>query len=170
MKETNTHIYFWGSIYSQWYKISFKDGSILFSSAEQFMMYSKAMLFSDKIISKQILETNDQEKQKDLGKKAQGFKQDIWDAHKFEIVVKGNLLKFTQNESLKKQLLATGDKILVEGSPFDKIWGVGLKWNDPRILNESNWQGENLLGKALMVVRKILRANDARDIFYKDTI
>lgn len=169
MKETATHIYFWGSIYSQWAKTSFKEDSKVFSTAEQFMMHGKAILFDDKSIAEQILNTSDPKKQKALGRQVKGFKEDVWNVHKFDVVVKGNLLKFTQNESLKNQLLATGDKILVEGSPYDKIWGVGLKWDDPKILNESNWQGENLLGKALMVVRKRLRANEARDNFYKDT-
>lgn len=157
MKETQNFIYFWGSIYSQWYKTSFNDGVQSYGTAEQFMMFRKAMLFGDFVTAKQILKTNDPKKQKALGKQVKGFNESTWNQHKFNIVVNGNLFKFSQNEDLKKQLLETGDKILVEGSPYDKIWGVGLKWDDPKILDEKNWQGENLLGKALMEVRTKLR-------------
>ncbi len=120
------------------------------------MMYKKALLFEDLSTAEKILQTDDPKKQKALGRKVNGFREDIWNIHKFDIVVKGNLLKFSQNENLKKQLLATEDKILVEGSPYDKIWGVGLKWDDPKILNSANWKGENLLGMALMKTRDIL--------------
>lgn len=160
MKETSTHIYFWGSIYSQWAKTSFSDGENKFSTAEQYMMYSKAMLFGDRDVAAQILQTNDPKKQKALGRKVKGFNEDTWNKEKLNIVIKGNTLKFSQNESLKKQLLSTGDKVLVEGSPYDKIWGVGLKWDDPKILDESKWQGENLLGEALMAVRIKLKAEN----------
>lgn len=161
MKETTTHIYFWGGIYSQWYKSIFTSHEAstkyTFSTAEQFMMHSKALLFGDKAIAEAILKTNDPKKQKALGRQVKDFNPDVWDAYKFKIVVQGNLLKFSQNESLKTQLLSTGTKVLVEGSPYDKIWGVGLKFDDPRILDENKWQGENLLGKALMEVRDQLK-------------
>ena len=81
----------------------------------------------------------------------------IWDKHKFDIVVNANYLKFTQDETLKKLLLSTRDKTIVEASPEDNIWGIGLLYNDNRVLDESNWQGENLLGKAIMKVRTMLK-------------
>lgn len=180
MKETKTHIYFWGGIYSQWYNSQFEfkkeDGQIAkVGRAEAYMMYQKAILFNAPNIAKKILETNDPKKQKALGqdRKEIQFNQAIWDKNKFDIVVKGNLLKFSQNEKLKKQLLNTGDKVLVEGSPYDKIWGVGLKWDNPKILDEKNWRGENLLGKALMKVRDILRTQNGdklKEFFNKPTI
>lgn len=157
MKETSTHIYFWGSIYSQWAKTAFSDGVNHFTTAEQFMMHSKSLLFGDTVIANQIIKTNNPKEQKALGRKVSGFNEDIWNKQKLEIVIKGNLLKFSQNPELKRQLLSTGNKILVEGSPYDLVWGVGLKWDDPLILNESNWRGENLLGKALMIVRDKLK-------------
>lgn len=157
MKETATHIYFWGSIYSQWYKSNFTEGLHTFNTAEKYMMYHKAMLFKDEDMAKQILKSNDPKVQKALGKKVKNFSQQIWDEHKLDIVIKGNLLKFSQDVGLKNHLLATGDKILVEGSPYDTIWGVGLKYDNPLILDETNWKGENLLGKALMEVRKQLK-------------
>lgn len=165
MKETKTHIYFWGGIYSQWYNSKFefqkKDGQIAnFTSCEQYMMYSKAILFKDEESAKKILETNNVKKQKELGRKVKYFNQEEWDKYKFDIIVKGNLLKFSQNEDIKKELLNSGEKIFVEASPYDKIYGVGLKYDNNLILDEKNWLGDNLLGKALMKVRDILRTQN----------
>lgn len=157
MKETSTHIYFWGSIYSQWYKCKFIAHNLTFLSAEQWMMWSKATLFNDHETAKKIMKTRDPKTQKLLGREVKGFDSKIWDLKKLEIVVQGNIYKFSQNQDLKKQLLETGTKVIVEGSPYDKVWGVGLKWDDPKILDEKNWQGENLLGVALMEVRKIIK-------------
>ena len=159
---TDTHIYFWGSFYSQWAKYYITDSSLQqkFSSCEQYMMYHKAILFNDDESAKKILETNNVKKQKELGRKVKGFNQKEWDKHKFNIIVKGNFLKFSQNEDIQKKLLNSGEKILVEASPYDKIYGVGLKWDNDLILDEKNWKGENLLGKALMKVRDILRTQN----------
>ena len=151
-----THIFFWNGQFSQWENSPFADNGIIFSTAEQYMMYNKAILFGDDVTANQIIATKDPSRQKFLGRQVLGFKDEVWNAQKFEIVVKGNILKFSQNEELKKNLLLTGAKILVEGSPYDKVWGVGLNWDDPKILEESNWKGENLLGKALIEVRKQL--------------
>lgn len=157
MKETNTHIYFWGdAIYSQWAKIIFVEYNIQFTTAEQYMMYHKALLFDDTDIANQILMTNSPKEQKALGRKVKGFNIAVWDQNKLAIVTQGNYLKFSQNKKLKDQLFKTGTKILVEGSPYDKIYGVGLKWDNPLILDEKNWKGQNLLGKALMDVRSKL--------------
>lgn len=153
MKETNTHIYFWGSIYSQWTKSFFIEYNIQFTTAEQYMMYHKALLFDDTDIANQILSTSNAREQKELGRKVKLFDVNVWDQNKLSIITQGNYLKFSQNKKLKDQLLKTGTKILVEGSPYDKIYGVGLKWDNPLILDEKNWKGQNLLGKALMDVR-----------------
>jgi ribA/ribD-fused uncharacterized protein len=157
MKETNTHIYFWGSIFSQWAKTTFMEGSVKFSSAEQYMMYHKACLFGDTAVANKILQTQDPKMQKSLGRQVKGFNEAKWNEHKLSIVIKGNTLKFSQDEKLKQQLLKTYPKTLVEGSPYDKVWGVGLKYDDPKILSEANWQGQNLLGAALMTVREQLK-------------
>jgi ribA/ribD-fused uncharacterized protein len=155
--ETETHIYFWNSIYSQWYPSKFVENGKTFVTAEQYMMFNKAMLF-DSVVADKIMSTSDPKIQKMLGKQVKNFNQEIWDENKFNIVVQGNLLKFTQNLKLQQELLRT-NKILVEGSPYDTIWGVGVAYYDKKIFDEKNWRGENLLGKALMKVRNILNEN-----------
>lgn len=94
---------------------------------------------------------------KDLGKKVKNFKHDIWDTHKRDIVFKCNMAKFTQHKTLRDKLLSTGNKILVEASPYDDIWGVKLKKDDVRILDKSTWLGQNLLGYILMDVREEIK-------------
>ena len=89
------------------------------------------------------------------------FREEIWNQYKFEIVVRGNILKFSQNKELKKFLLSTNDAVLVEASPYDKVWGVGLKRDDVKINNPNKWQGENLLGFALMEVREKLQKKES---------
>jgi ribA/ribD-fused uncharacterized protein len=157
MKETATHIYFWGSYLSNWYKCSFKDDYFTYPSSEAYLMGHKALLFNDRDSAEKIVQTNDPKKQKALGRQVKGFNDTLWNQHKFDIMVKGLVLKFGQNECLKRQLVATGDKILVEGSPYDKIWGVGLHYEDALILDEKTWKGENLLGKDLMEARNQLK-------------
>src|SRR5690606_28669148 len=101
MKETKTHIYFWGSIYSQWAQTPFKDSENSYLTAEQYMMYHKAKLFGDDEKAREILKAHDPKTQKQLGRQVKGFDEQKWDDHKFDIVVQGNLLKFSQNEKLK---------------------------------------------------------------------
>ena len=121
------------------------------------MMSQKALLFGDKEIFDEIMKATTPREYKDLGKKVKNFKQDVWDENKRKIVFKANLAKFTQNETLKNKLLSTGNKILIEASPYDNIWGVKLKKDDDRILDKSTWLGENLLGYILMDVRETIK-------------
>jgi ribA/ribD-fused uncharacterized protein len=120
------------------------------------MMYRKAMLFKDHEIADQILTSTNPAAVKKLGQSVQNFDEEQWKAHRKEIVLQGNLLKFTQNPDLKALLLATGDKILAEASPFDKVWGIGKKEADA-LANKDQW-GLNLLGVVLTEVRERLRA------------
>lgn len=159
MKETSTHIYFWGTYLSNWYKCSFKDSQFSYPNSEAYLMTQKAILFGDIDSATKIMKTSDPKEQKALGRLVKGFNEGLWNQNKLDIMIKGLILKFEQNESLKRQLLATGEKILVEGSPYDKIWGVGLHYTDQLILEEKNWKGENLLGKALVNVREYLKEN-----------
>lgn len=146
---------------SQWYPCSFKDEEgVLYCSAEQYMMAEKARLFEDHDALKLILETEDPKIAKMTGRKVKGFHPLVWDRYKKIIVIRGNELKFSQNKTLKNFLLNTGDKKLVEASPYDKVWGIGMRANDPDVLNEGKWKGENLLGKCLMSVRGILKKEE----------
>lgn len=96
---------------------------------------------------------------KQLGRRVRGFEEEVWDAACFELVVKGNLAKFEQNPELRSFLLSTGDQVLVEASPYDRIWGIGMGERDPRARDPRCWEGENLLGFALMEARDRLRAS-----------
>ena len=120
------------------------------------MMFHKALLFGDTDIAEQILLEKQPSIQKELGKQVKNFDIDLWVKFREEIVIKGNLLKFQQNTSLFTLLVGTGNKIIVEASPVDRIWGVGLHYEDDLILDEKNWKGLNLLGKCLMEVRSRL--------------
>ncbi len=160
-------IFFWGhhnkynqitkSCLSQWYPCKFKSNNIEYNCAEQYMMSEKAKLFNDQEIYQLILKDNVQAKIKKLGRQVKNFNKEIWDKNKENIVVNGNVLKFSQNEDLKDFLIETGDKILVEASKTDTIWGIGLMERDPDSKFPSKWRGQNLLGFSLMHVRDIIK-------------
>ena len=128
-----------------------------YNCAEQFMMLGKALLFEDAYIADQIRNEHSPARQKKLGRTVSGFDNDTWMQYATDIVVLGSYLKFTQYWKLKQSILDTGDAVLIEGSPMDKIWGVGLRFDDPKIANQKNWKGQNLLGKCLMRAREIIR-------------
>lgn len=135
---------------SQWFPCSFKENDIVFNSAEQYMMYHKAILFNDKDMASKILITQNAATIKIYGRNVKNFDSKIWDEHKFNIVVNGNYLKFSQNPVICKKLLETGNTLLVEASPYDRVWGIGFLHAKKEEMDK--W-GENLLGKALMTVR-----------------
>lgn len=139
---------------------AFIVNNVTFNCVEQFMMYYKARLFGDLEIANQILETDDPVIQKRLGRQVKNFNQAIWNEHREKCIFVGNLHKFTQNASLSSYLLDTGDKELVEASPIDTTYGVGLSENDPRIKSKNMWRGMNLCGIAIMKVRKIIREKE----------
>lgn len=159
-------LFFWGhtvkeeitkACFSQWFPAEFQENGIKYKTAEHYMMAGKARLFSDQKILEQIIQSETPNMVKKLGRKVKNFDPNFWDEHKYEIVKQGNLLKFSQNEELKEFLLSTEDKILVEASPYDTIWGIGMLETDPRATDPLQWNGENLLGFALMDVRDELR-------------
>ena len=161
------YLFFWGhqpnadgsigkSCFSQWYEASFELDRVRYQTAEHYMMAEKARLFGDRDIMAQILAANHPGEAKKLGRLVKGFRQDIWVEHRFDIVLRGNIGKFGQNPELKKFLIDTGDRILVEASPRDRIWGIGLGQNNPNAENPYKWRGENLLGFALMAARNAL--------------
>lgn len=153
---TQKRIYFWGGIFSQWALTKFTDPDTgrTFNCAEQAMMYGKAVTFQDGAAIKAVMDEKNPRNQKYIGRTIVGYDNEIWDEVKFDIVRRNNYLKFTQDQKLKDLLILTDGYELVEASPFDKIWGVGLAENDPKILDKDNWNGENLLGKAIMDARE----------------
>ena len=138
---------------SNFYPSQFTLDNVKFSCTEQYMMYHKALLFGDKDIAEKILADDRPLRIKALGRSVSGFDEAVWKANREIIMFNGNLGKYSQNEDLKKQLIETNPKELVEASPSDKIWGIGLGINDPKIHDKIHWVGLNLLGVALMKVR-----------------
>ena len=160
-------VYFWGhtpnpkkmtaACFSQWYDCYFEVDGVQYHTAEQYMMASKALLFKDEEVLREIMEAKHPFEYKKLGRKIHGFDQELWNERKYDIVVKGNKAKFEQHPDLKAFLLSTGDAILAEASPYDKIWGIGLGREEAMKGSVEQWKGENLLGCALMEVREWLK-------------
>ncbi len=157
MKQTDTHIFFYGGIYSQWYNSSMTIDGIRYSCCEQYMMHQKALLFKDLTTAAKIMSTTSPKLQKQLGREVINYNEAIWDNRKIDIVFIGNLAKFSQNELLKTELLNTGNRQFVEASPFDTIWGIGMGLDNPLINDPTKWRGLNLLGQVLTFVRDTLR-------------
>ena len=164
MKVTDKYVYFWGEFLSNWYPARFteaRDGKTLeFFNSEQYFMYEKAKAFGDEETAMRILfEGKDPKQAKSLGRKVKGYSDEVWDKMRYKVMVRANLLKYLQNKDLEKLLLNDEfeGKNFCEASPIDIVWGVGLAENDPLIDDESNWRGQNLLGKALDEVRSILK-------------
>lgn len=150
-------VFFYGGFMSQWYRSSFNIDGVEYCTAEQYMMAMKAHYFGDDDITAKIMDTEDPSEQKALGRQVSNFNAEAWNAVSRGFVYKGNMAKFSQNERLKKLLKDTGDAELVEASPYDKIWGIGLGMNNPDRLDKTKWRGTNWLGEVLMKVRKDLK-------------
>lgn len=141
---------------SNWFLSKFEKDGIIYSSMEQYMMYQKAVLFGDKEIARQVLDTDNVGKIKALGRSVKNYEDIVWNGLRQIVVYEGLLEKFCQNTELKEMLLATGQDILAECAVQDRIWGIGLSMKDENRLDMNKWQGQNLLGFSLMRVREIL--------------
>ena len=161
------YVYFWGhqpgkhgvtaSCFSQWYSAPFEVQGQRYPTAEHFMMAEKARLFGDEATRALVFKAPNPGAAKALGRQVIGFKDDIWLANRFDIVVRANQAKFEQNPELREFLLQTSERVIVEASPVDRIWGIGLAQDDEHVGNPNLWRGLNLLGFALMQVRAALR-------------
>lgn len=158
------YLFFWGhttkddsvvgkECLSQWYESSFEIDGIHYPTAEHYMMAEKARLFSDNEALKKILKSKHSGDAKKLGRTVKGYQEDVWKKNRFDIVVRGNQAKFSQNEKLKEFLINTNDRVLVEASPHDRIWGIGIGASSPNAEMPAKWSGLNLLGFTLMEVR-----------------
>lgn len=166
---TDTHVFFWGSVFSNWYPCIFIYFEERFNNSEQAFMWEKANFFGDEEMSSAILKETNPRYAKAFGRKVKGFNVEQWMINSFMYMVAVNYAKFTQNQDLKEILLSTGDRVLVEASPYDKIWGIGLQQDDDRCLDENQWQGMNLLGRALMEVRKQINEEENEDCCCDDS-
>lgn len=144
-------------VFSNWYEPTdgeIRDESgICFRTTEHYMMWRKAKLFGDEEASIAVLCADTPKQAKAIGRKVRGFDDDIWKMNARMIVADGCMLKFEKDEVCKKRLLETGEKILVEASPRDRLWGIGMGVGNPNRLDPRQWRGENWLGEVLMDVR-----------------
>ena len=153
---TDDYVFFWGSEFSNWYPCEFEYMGHKFHNSEQAFMWGKANHFNDGVIAEEILNTPNPRLNKALGRRVRNYNEEEWASHRYEVMVAVNFAKYTQNEELSIILLSTRKKTIVEASPEDTIWGIGLHWRDDDCLFQSKWLGQNLLGKALMEVRAVL--------------
>ena len=157
MKITNKFVLFYATSepFSQWHHAHFRDPITgdTYYTAEHYMMYQKAVLFDDMDTAEEILQVRHPREAKELGRKVKGFRSDLWDENKNQIVYNANFLKFTQNTKLMAELMKYPGLTFVEAAENDKIWGVGMKEDNPDILDPNKWLGENLLGYALTDLR-----------------
>lgn len=151
-------VFFWGGSFSNF---SVVRGGIdylgeNFPTSEHCFMYAKAKQFNDEEIARQIVNARTPKDAKRLGRKVKGYKDEEWSKVRYEIMKDINLLKYTQSKYHNQELKRTGNKHLVEASPFDDIWGIKMRATDKGVENPKNWKGQNLLGKVLMEVREEL--------------
>ncbi|MCX4819712.1 NADAR family protein [Streptomyces sp. NBC_01142] len=165
------YLLFWGhtprredrldaSCLSQWWPSPFVVDGVRYATAEHWMMASKARLFGDAEAERAAVDADSPAAAKKAGRLVRGFDETIWKRERLAIVRSGSVHKFGQDPALRGFLLATGDRVLVEASPLDLIWGIGLAADDERAQDPARWRGLNLLGFALMEAREELRARE----------
>lgn len=158
------YLFFWGhqpskdgsiikTCMSQWWPAAFEENGIIYKTAEHYMMARKARIFKDEDIFEKILSKTSPKDVKELGRQIKNFDPIVWDRYKYNIVKTGNYYKFSQSRELTHFIRETRGKVLVEASPVDPVWGIGLAADDPKAKDPVEWRGENLLGFALMEVR-----------------
>ncbi|WAZ24448.1 NADAR family protein [Streptomyces cinnabarinus] len=162
------YLHFWGhrprpdgrigaSCLSQWWPSPFTVDGVVYATAEHWMMAGKARLFADPEAERQVLAAEHPSQAKNAGRSVRAFDEETWARERFDIVVEGSVHKFASNEALRTYLLGTGNRVLVEASPVDRVWGIGLAANDDGAMDPQRWRGPNLLGFALMEAREKLR-------------
>lgn len=167
--QTFDYLLFWGhrppksgvnkSCLSQWFESSFRIDGTGYATAEHYMMSAKARLFDDHESAEAAVAAVTPAEAKKVGRNVENFDEATWLEHRYQIVVEANRAKFTQNELLRTYLVSTGDRVLVEASPVDPVWGIGLAADHINAQSPERWRGLNLLGFALMEVRNELTAD-----------
>jgi len=159
--------FFWGGFCSQWHRSPFEIDGITYRTAEHWMMACKARLFDDWDALQAILKTKDPSDAKAIGRQIKNWDEEKWKSVRFQVVCRGTYEKFRQNDGLQKELLwISPDREIIEASPYDKIWGIGLGeeaarafWQDWSLRGQEpiiTWPGTNLLGEAIMAARNLL--------------
>ncbi|GGS84045.1 hypothetical protein GCM10010270_65250 [Streptomyces violaceus] len=162
------YLHFWGhrprpdgrigpSCLSQWWPAPFTVAAVEYATAEHWMMAGKARLFGDAAAERAVLAAGHPAEAKKAGRLVRGFDEAIWERERFRIVVDGSVHKFAAHPELREYLLNTGERVLVEASPVDRVWGIGLAADDEAASDPERWRGPNLLGFALMAARERLR-------------
>ncbi|MFE1285945.1 NADAR family protein [Streptomyces sp. NPDC058751] len=162
------YLHFWGhrprpdgsvgpSCLSQWWPSPFVVEGVEYATAEHWMMASKARLFRDAEAERQAVAAENPALAKKAGRLVRGFDETVWQRERFGIVVEGSVHKFAAHPDLRAFLVGTGGRVLVEASPMDRVWGIGLSATDQGAYDPRRWRGENLLGFALMEARERLR-------------
>jgi ribA/ribD-fused uncharacterized protein len=162
------YLHFWGhrprpdgrlgaSCLSQWWPAPFTVDGVEYATAEHWMMAGKARLFEDAAAERAVLAAGHPAEAKKAGRLVRGFDEAIWQRERFRIVVEGSVHKFGAHPQLREFLLGTGERVLVEASPVDRVWGIGLAADDEAAMDPERWRGPNLLGFALMEARERLR-------------
>ena len=157
---TNDYVIFWDGWPSQWHPSPLEIDGISYNCCEQYMMAEKARVFGDEETESLILEVDNPRLQKAIGRRVANFDVRTWESVCRGVVYQGNLAKFEQNLDLRDELMDTADRIIVEASPVDQIWGVGLAPEDPRVFDPDEWRGMNWLGIAVMQVREEFKRRD----------
>ncbi|MFF5500136.1 NADAR family protein [Streptomyces aquilus] len=163
------YLHFWGhrpladgrigaSCLSQWWPAPFVVDGVTYATAEHWMMAGKARLFGDAEAERRVLAAGHPAVAKKEGRLVRGFDEETWQRERFGIVVEGSVHKFASDARLREFLLSTGERVLVEASPVDRVWGIGLAATDEAASDPERWRGPNLLGFALMEARGRLRA------------
>ncbi|MFI9614255.1 NADAR family protein [Streptomyces sp. NPDC052023] len=163
------YLHFWGhrpradgrlgaSCLSQWWPAPFTVDGVEYATAEHWMMARKARLFADAEGERRVLTSGHPAEAKKAGRLVRGFDGAVWERERFKIVAEGSFHKFAADAGLREFLLGTGMRVLVEASPVDPVWGIGLPANDAAASDPERWRGLNLLGFALMEARERLRA------------
>lgn len=164
------YLHFWGhrpqrdgasgpGCLSQWWPAPFTVDGTEYATAEHWMMAGKARVFGDTEAERRAVAAGHPRTAKSVGRTVRGFDEAVWAEARFDLVTEGSVHKFAQHPDLRGYLLATGDRVLVEASPLDRIWGIGLSADDPRADDPTGWRGLNLLGFALMEARARLAAS-----------
>lgn len=161
------YLHFWGhrprqdgqvgaGCLSQWWASPFVVDGVSYATAEHWMMAGKARLFGDTAAERRALEAPNPALAKKAGRLVRDFDDSVWERERFAVVVEGSVHKFAAHPDLRAFLLGTGERVLVEASPMDRVWGIGLAADDERASDPERWRGPNLLGFALMAARERL--------------